>query len=121
MTKEKQHIFSARTTKERLRQLNELKQKLGVEWDDLVIDAVCGKYGLEKVIMALPKKAKPAKENSELEKIVEEQSATDQNTGEKANQDGKKVGDPWMQDCAINVLLPIAPSKKDIGKSARYR
>jgi hypothetical protein len=26
----------------------------------------------------------------------------------------------WIQDCAINVLLPIAPSKRDIGNSARY-
>ena len=48
MAKEEQHIFSARTTGDGLKQLNELKKKRGVGWDDLVIDAVCEKYGLDK-------------------------------------------------------------------------
>ncbi len=61
MAKEKQHVFSARTTEEGLRRLNELKAEKGVSGDDLVIDAVCAHYGLDKLVMALPKAYKPAK------------------------------------------------------------
>ena len=61
MAKQKQYVFSARTTEEGLKQLNELKGRLNVGWDDLVIDAVCAHYGLEKAAMALPKAEKPAK------------------------------------------------------------
>lgn len=55
MAKQKQHVFSARTTEEGLRRLNELKTRLGVRWDELVIDAVCAHYGLDRGVMILPK------------------------------------------------------------------
>jgi hypothetical protein len=47
MPKEKQHVFSARTTEGGLKTLNELKKKLGVNWDGLVIDAVNAHYGVD--------------------------------------------------------------------------
>jgi hypothetical protein len=76
MAKEKQHIFSARTTEGGLRQLNEVKNRLKLSWDDLVICAVCEKYGLGKA-----------------EKIVAEPPVTEDKADEKAkNQGGKKVG-----------------------------
>jgi len=54
MQKEKQHVFSARTTEEGLKKLNDLKRRLGVGWDDLVIDAVNAYHGVE--IPKVPKK-----------------------------------------------------------------
>ena len=61
MAREKQYVFSARTTEEGLRQLGELKAKLGVGWDELVVDAVCAHYGLDRNVMAVPKREKPQK------------------------------------------------------------
>ena len=62
MAREKQHIFSARTTEEGLKQLSELKAKLDVGWDELVIDGMCGHYKLDKAMLSLPKKAATVKE-----------------------------------------------------------
>lgn len=73
MAKEKQHVFSARTTEQGLKELNELKARLGVSWDEMVIDAMCARYGLDKTVMALPKKDMPAKETQkETSKETEE-------------------------------------------------
>jgi hypothetical protein len=46
MPRGKQHVFSARTTEEGLKILNDLKSKLNCSWDTLVIDAVNAHYGL---------------------------------------------------------------------------
>lgn len=61
MAKEKQYVFSARTTEEGLRALNALKAERNISWDDLVIDAVCAHYRLDRGVMALPKAEKPLK------------------------------------------------------------
>ena len=63
MAGEKHHVFSARTTEEGLKALNELKAKLGISWDDLVIDAVCAHYGLDRGVMALPRQTKEPKKS----------------------------------------------------------
>lgn len=72
MPREKQHVFSARTTKEGLKALNGLKARLGVSWDELVIDAVNAHYGVDvpKPPRAErpPKVEKPAKESKEKQK-----------------------------------------------------
>ncbi len=65
MAKEKQYVFSARTTKEGLGFLNELKAKLGVNWDRLVIDAVCAHYGLDRGVMIPTKQPKQGKQPKE--------------------------------------------------------
>ena len=65
MAKQKQHVFSARTTEEGLKALNELKASLGVSWDELVIDAVCAHYGLDRAVMSLPKKEAPAEKGGD--------------------------------------------------------
>ena len=54
MAKRKQYVFSARTTEERLRLLNGIRRECSVGWDELVIDAMCDRYGLDKSVMALP-------------------------------------------------------------------
>ena len=59
IAKEKQHVFSARMTEEGLKRLNELKAKLVIGENDLVMDAVCAYYGLDGGALALPK-AEPA-------------------------------------------------------------
>jgi hypothetical protein len=55
MAKGKHYVFSARTTRDGLRQLNDVKRERGLSWDDLVIDAVCAHYGLDRSALALPK------------------------------------------------------------------
>ncbi len=62
MPREKQFVFSARTTAEGLRQLSELRQERRVGWDELVIEAVSEHYGLDRAMMTLPKKEVSAKE-----------------------------------------------------------
>jgi hypothetical protein len=61
MAKQKQHVFSARTTEEGLRLLNDLRKERNIGWDELVVDAVCAHYGLDKGTMALPRKEKTAR------------------------------------------------------------
>lgn len=61
MAKTKQYVFSARTTEEGLKQLSELKAKLNVGWDEMVINGMCGHYNLDKAILSLPKKEAPVK------------------------------------------------------------
>jgi hypothetical protein len=68
MTKQKHYVFSARTTEEGLKLLNQLKTEKGVGWDDLVIDAVCAHYGLDRLTMALPKAYRPEKKTEEKKK-----------------------------------------------------
>ena len=55
----KHRVFSARTTEDGLRTLNELKAKLGVSWDGLVIDAVNAYYGVD--VPKPPRKERPPK------------------------------------------------------------
>ena len=62
MPKGKQYVFSARTTEEGLKILNELKAKLGMSWDEMVIDAMCTKYGLDRNVLVLPRVERPKKE-----------------------------------------------------------
>ena len=52
------HIPCARTTELGLKALSELKYRLGVGWDALVIDAVCAHYELDRAAMSLPPRAK---------------------------------------------------------------
>ncbi len=68
MAGEKHHVFSARTTEEGLKVLNQLKEERGIGWDDLVIDAVCAHYGLDRGVTALPKAERPPKKAKELKK-----------------------------------------------------
>jgi hypothetical protein len=94
MAKEKHYIFSARTTEEGLRQLGELKAKLNVGCDDLVIDAVCAHYNLEKATMALPRKEKPDKAAESSEPPTKEQPSEEQpdTQAEKPAKKQSKVG-----------------------------
>jgi hypothetical protein len=75
MAKQRHYVFSARTTDEGLRLLNGIRQEKKIGWDDLVIDAVCAHYGLDTLVMSLPKAYRP-------EKPKEERKA-------KAKKDGK--------------------------------
>ena len=91
MAKEKQYVFSARTTETGLKTLNELKGKLKASWDEMVIDAVCEKYNLQKEMMALPKKEKPAKQAGRAEQLAEEKPPAKQKAEETVkNQIGKR-------------------------------
>jgi hypothetical protein len=86
MEKQKQHVFSSRTTEEGLKTLNELKAKLGVGWDDLVIDAVCAHYGLDRAAMSLPKKEAPAEE----QRATQGSAGAVNGSGAKGKKAGKK-------------------------------
>jgi hypothetical protein len=69
MAKERHYVFSARTTGEGLRLLNGIREGRKIGWDDLVIDAVCAHYGLDRLVMALPKAYKPDKKNEGKKKV----------------------------------------------------
>ena len=38
--------------------LNELKDRLSLGWDEMVIDGMCGHYKLDRAVMTLPKNEK---------------------------------------------------------------
>ncbi len=65
MAKEKHYVFSGRTTEEGLRLLNGIREEKKIGWDELVIDAVCAHYGLDTLVMSLPKAYKPEKKQAE--------------------------------------------------------
>ena len=65
MADKKHYVFSGRTTEEGLRTLNELKAGLGIGWDELVIDAVCAHYGLDRGVMIPTKQPKQGKQPKE--------------------------------------------------------
>ena len=67
MARENQYVFSAMTMKEGLKAFSEVKANLNIGWDELVIDAMCAHYGLDRLAMALPNKEKPAKEKPTAE------------------------------------------------------
>ncbi len=72
---EKHYVFSARTTEEGLRLLNQLRSERKIGWDELVIDAVCERYGLDRAAVALPKKGRPAEEKRDGEPPMEEEES----------------------------------------------
>jgi len=65
MAKERHYVFSARTTEEGLRLLNGIREEKKIGWDDLVIEAVCAHYGLDTLVMSLPKAYRPEKKKAE--------------------------------------------------------
>ena len=99
MAREKQFVFSARTTGEGLKALNQVKARANMGWDEMVIEAVSAHYHIDKTMMTLPKKEAPIKsaENEpqqppteetapEQPAIKEERPAKKQKkTGKKAN------------------------------------
>ena len=90
MAKEKQYVFSARTTEEGLRALNEVKSCFNIGWDELVIDAVSAHYNLDKATMTLPKKGAPAKASEPAATAQEEPAASKPAKRQRAK--GKKRG-----------------------------
>ena len=76
MAKEKQHVFSARTTAEGLKLLNGIREERKIGWDDLVIDAVCEKYRLDTLVMSLPKVYKAEKPQKEKKAAVKGKHAS---------------------------------------------
>jgi hypothetical protein len=59
MPDKRHYVFSARTTEAGLTELNELKKRLNVGWDELVVDAMCGHYNLDRSALMLPRVEKP--------------------------------------------------------------
>lgn len=97
MAKEKQHMFSARTTEEGLKAVNEVKDGLKVSWDEMVIEAVSAHYNLDKAMMSLPKKEKPAKEAHPAEQPPPEETSQEQpktTEQERPAKKRKKGGQP---------------------------
>ena len=84
--RERQHVFSARTTEEGLKALNGLRANLGVGWDALVIDAVSAHYGLDRAKMSLPPKArKDAKPKAKAEGETGTREPKKRTAGEKTD------------------------------------
>jgi hypothetical protein len=93
VAKEKQHMFSARFTEAGLELLNELKDRLGIGWDELVIDGISAHYELDRAMMTLPKKEAPAKveaKGSEPTESKEEKPAVEVKAKEPLQKPTKK-------------------------------
>lgn len=89
--KKKYHVFSARTTEEGLKILNELKKAQNVGWDDLVINAMDRTYGvtIPRIELTGPSpaeraKAKEEKEAAKTAKAKEREDAKKAKADEKA-------------------------------------
>ncbi len=59
MAKEKQYVFSARTTEDGLKALNQLKDRLKIGWDEFVIAGMSGHYKLDKRSSLWPRNRRP--------------------------------------------------------------
>ncbi len=94
MARAKQYVFSARTPEARLRALGEVKARLNVGWDKLVIGAVAAHYGLDWAMMTLPKKEAPAKHEQANEPPPAEQTDPERpaEEGKSAEAPAKKRG-----------------------------
>jgi hypothetical protein len=86
MPDKKHYVFSARTTEEGLRRLNGLRKERKIGWDELVIDAVCAHYGLDRATMALPKQVK----SNNLQ--PKDSGASNAKNKKKGESDGKDRG-----------------------------
>ncbi len=78
--KGKQYVFSARTTEEGLKRLGELRQERRMGWDELVIEAMCAHYELDKAMMTLPRKGTPTNEVQPAEQPPTSEPVTEQPT-----------------------------------------
>lgn len=70
MTEKKKHyVFSARTTEEGLKILNDLKEKAGVGWDGLILDAIDRAYNvtIPRIELTGPSPEERAKVKAEKE------------------------------------------------------
>ena len=83
MPDKKHYVFSARTTEEGLRVLNDMRKQRNIGWDDLVVDAVCACYGLDRGVMAIPKQVKPDKLQ------LKDRQTSDAKSKKKGESDGK--------------------------------
>jgi hypothetical protein len=74
MPRGKQYVFSARTTEEGLKALNELKARLGVNWDRLLIGAINAHYGVEipmpALVGSMPEERAEAKAAKDAERVA---------------------------------------------------
>ena len=86
MPDKKHFVFSARTTEDGLRILSDLRKEKDIGWDELVIDAVCANYGLDRNIMAIPKQEKPDKLQSK------DRQTGNAKSKKKGEADGKDKG-----------------------------
>ena len=77
MARDKQHVFSARTTEQGLKALNETKGRLKLSWDEMVIEAVSAHYNLDREMMSLPRKEKPVKEPQPTEQQSPEETVNE--------------------------------------------
>lgn len=108
MAKQKQHVFSARTTGEGLRRLNELKKKLNVGWDELVIDGMCGHYNLDRAVMSLPKREAPEKEQEKKQPACKRRAAR-KRIPARASKKPNRANDRNWEALAGRKLAPHIP------------
>jgi hypothetical protein len=90
MAKGKQFVFSARTTEEGLKALNEVKARLNIGWDELVIEAISAHYGMDRTMMSLPREEKPTEQPPTSEPTAEQPAATKQEQPTEAKRPAKK-------------------------------
>jgi len=96
--KKRHFVFSARTTEEGLRILNELKDKLDMGWDEFVIDAMCTKYDLDRGALALPRTGPTAEEKAAAKAAKEADKKAKADAKAKAKADKKAKAEKAKAD-----------------------
>jgi hypothetical protein len=104
----KHYVFSARTTEEGLKILSQLKKDRGIGWDDLVVDAVCAHYSLDKAVIGIPKTEKP--------KLTEEERKARRNEASKRAREKKNAGKPKVEKAKVEKPKAQQPAKAKTDK-----
>lgn len=88
--KKKHHVFSARTTEEGLKVLNGIRESQGMSWDELIIAAINGHYGVEvpRIELTGPTPEERAKAKAEKE-AAKEAKAKEREDAKRAKADEK--------------------------------
>lgn len=108
MEREKQYVFSARTTAEGLKALGEVKSCFNIGWDELVIESVSAYYNLDKAMMSLPRKEKSAKEAQPTEQPPSEEVTPEQVTATEQGQPAEELPAETVEE----KLAEETPAKK---------
>lgn len=119
MPRDKQYVYSARTTEKGLKALNDLKDKLGVTWDELITDAVCDRYKLDRADIALPRDTK--REEERAAKEAEKQARAEQREKDRQDKLAKKEEERKAKAEARAKTLKERQKQREAEKKAKAK
>ena len=118
---EKHYVFSARTTEKGLKILNDLKDKLGIGWDQLIVDAVCAHYKLDKSVIAVPKDTRREEERAakKAKLEAEKKAKAEQRESDRKERTAKKEAEKKARADQRANELKERQGKREAEKKAK--